>query len=141
MMFELFLGHLLGDYLLQTEEMALNKSKNTKLGWYYAILHCVIYTASVCVIMQNFDLIWIIVVFLSHFPIDKFSLGEYYMHYIKGYGMKQYIDDVNNSAKWAYLNNTPGNQMLKGGFTAYVYAMTDNTIHLLLMWGAYHIMY
>lgn len=140
-LFELFLGHLIGDYLLQTENMALNKSKNTTRGWIYAFIHCILYTASVCFIMWNFQPIWVLIVFLTHFPIDKFSLGEYYMRYVKGYGMRQYIDDVNNSAKWKNLNNTPGNQMLKGGFTAYVYAMTDNTIHLLLMWISYNLLY
>jgi len=42
-MFELLLGHLCGDFLFQTENMALNKSKNTFKGWYYAIIHCLTY--------------------------------------------------------------------------------------------------
>ena len=83
-MFEMLLGHLAGDYLFQNEFLAMNKSKNTGVGWLSALVHCIIYTLTICLFMQNFDWIWIVVVFLTHFPIDKFSLAEKYMHYVKG---------------------------------------------------------
>jgi len=139
MMFELLLGHLAGDYLLQNEWMALNKSKNNRIGWLAATIHCIHYTLAVCLFMWNFDIIWIVVVFLSHFPIDKFGLAEKYMHYLKGKGMKDFVkkDDV------PYADKSPLNRydLLEGGFTAYVYSITDNTMHLILMWGAYQIIY
>lgn len=47
-MLQLLLGHLVGDYLLQTSWMAVNKSKKTLQGWMAAIVHSVIYTLSVC---------------------------------------------------------------------------------------------
>jgi hypothetical protein len=139
--FQMLLGHLVGDYLLQNEWMALNKAKYTWIGWLSAFVHCVLYTLAVCLIMSNFQPLWIIVVFLSHFPIDKFGLAELYMHYIKGYGLKRFINDINHPTQWQYINNSPGNQMLKGGFTAYIYAVTDNTLHLVLMYLAYQIIY
>ena len=83
-MFELLLGHLVGDYLLQNEAQAMNKSKNTLKGWYYATIHCLLYTLAVCLFTWKFKLIWIIAVFFSHFFIDKFALAEKYMHFIKG---------------------------------------------------------
>ena len=61
MMFEMLLGHLTGDYLLQNEWMAMNKSKNHIVGWTAAIVHCWIYTFAVCLFMWKFDLIWIVV--------------------------------------------------------------------------------
>jgi len=132
-MFTLLLGHLTGDYLLQNSWMALNKTKNTFNGWMAALVHCLIYTAAVCLFMWNFDMIWIGVVFLSHFPIDKFGLGDKYMHYLKGGGLKDYV----------YENDNPVTRLttLEGGFKAFVYAMTDNTMHLILMWGAYQLIY
>ena len=88
----LFLGHLAGDFLLQNRWMAMTNYQNTKIGWIAATVHCIIYTLSVCLFMWNFDWYWIIVVFFSHFFIDKFMLAEKYMHYIKGKGMKDYVD-------------------------------------------------
>jgi hypothetical protein len=139
MWFELLLGHLTGDYLLQNEFLALNKSKNTWTGWLAAIIHCLLYTFAVCLFMWKFDLMWICIVWLSHFPIDKFALAEKYMHYIKGKGMKDFVkkDDVH------YVDKIPINRydLLEGGFTSIVYTLTDNTMHLLLMWGAYKLFY
>ncbi|MDA3780210.1 MAG: hypothetical protein PF487_08365 [Bacteroidales bacterium] len=31
--------------------------------------------------------------------------------------------------------------ILEGGFSAVVYTITDNTMHLILMWGAYNLLY
>ena len=163
-MFELLLGHLAGDYLLQNDWMSKNKSKNTWMGWLAATVHCILYTAAICLFMWNFDPIWIVVVFLSHFPIDKFMLAEKYMHFIKGKGMRDYVNEDNHlgiSARgkgsvneegvvddyqllgFEMVRQPPLNRMnaLEGGFTAFIYAVTDNAMHLILMWGAYQIIY
>lgn len=134
-MFELLLGHLAGDYLLQNQWIAMNKSKNTWIGWLSALIHCILYTFAVCLFMWNFDPIWIVVVFLTHFPIDKFMLAEKYLHFIKGKSMNDYVEKHNN------LRTKDGYDMLEGGFTSLVYTITDNTMHLILMWGAYQIIY
>ena len=90
MMFELLLGHLAGDYLLQTDWMAKNKSGNDLAGWLAAFIHCILYTFAVCLFMSNFQLIWIAVVFCSHFFIDKFAFGKWYLKNIKGMEMDDY---------------------------------------------------
>jgi len=141
----LFLGHLAGDYLLQNQWMALNKSKNTWVGWLSALIHCVLYTFAVCLFMWNFDPIWMVVVFLSHFPIDKFSLTDKYLHYIKGRSLKDYV----NKDKWKenliiinpLKHEINRYDILEGSFAAVVYTITDNAMHLILMWGAYQIIY
>jgi hypothetical protein len=140
-MFQMLLGHLVGDYLLQTEVMAMNKSKNTLFGWFMALIHCLIYTFAVCLFMWNAQPIWIIAVFLSHFPIDKFGLGEKYMKYVKGSSLRDYIDNVNDTYSRTWNNSSEGERMLTGGFRAFVYAITDNTMHLVLMYVAYLIIY
>lgn len=145
MMFEMLLGHLAGDYLFQNEWMAMNKTKNTWIGWLSASVHCVIYTLAVCLFMWNFDPIWIIVVFLSHFPIDKFMLAEKYLHFIKGKGLKDYVNKNGFFYNHSNLPKPHGElnryDALEGGFTALVYTVTDNAMHLILMWGAYQIIY
>jgi hypothetical protein len=138
-MFEMLLGHLTGDYLLQNQFMALNKSKNTFNGWFAAIVHCILYTFAVCLFMWNFQPIWIFVVFCSHFFIDKFGFAEIYMKYVKGNGLRDYINEANRNSN--YQNNDVGQDMITGGFKAVVYTLTDNTMHLILMWGAYKLIY
>ena len=133
-MFELFLGHLAWDYLFQNQWMSMNKSKNTLTGWIAALVHCVIYTFMICLFMHNFDWIWIVVVFLSHFPIDKFSLAEYYMHFLKGKGLKDYA----HHDSYRQVNRF---HVIEGSFMSIVYTVTDNAMHLILMWGAYQIIY
>lgn len=128
MMFELLLGHLVGDYLVQNEWMAQNKAKNTAIGWLAATVHCIIYTLAVCLIMWNWTPIWIVAVFFSHFFIDKFALGYIYLKYLKG------LDT------YAYKSVQQYNE-LRAGFNAVIYTVTDNTMHLLLMWGAYKIIF
>ena len=139
-MFELLLGHLAGDYLLQNEWMVMNKSKNTLKGWSAAFVHCILYTLAVCLFMWNFDWYWVLIVFLSHFPIDKFSLAEYYLKLIRGRSLKDYVkkDYSDNPIYRPQLNRY---DILEGSFSAVVYTVTDNTMHLILMWGAYQIIY
>ena len=145
MWFQLLLGHLVGDYILQPEWMALNKSKNTKIGWYAIIIHCLIYTFAVCLFMWDFDLIWIVVVFFSHFFIDKYSLAEWYLVKINGRSLSKYLRKMDSPKLGKefreYLNSTNGMKVLQGGFTAVVYTVVDNTMHLVLMWGAYNLIY
>jgi hypothetical protein len=140
--FQMLLGHLFGDYLLQNEWMALNKSKRTQEGFAAAVAHCWLYTLGVCLFMWNFSLVWISAVWFSHFFIDRYALGEKYMRYIKGSSLKQYIDTVNwTNSKCPPDDFTKGHQMLTGGFRAFVYAVTDNTMHLILMYLAYKLIY
>jgi hypothetical protein len=142
----MLLGHLVGDYLLQNEWMALNKTKYSWIGWLSAFIHCILYTLSVCLFTWKFKLIWIIAIFISHFPIDKFGLAELYMHYIKGKGMKDYVHkyDWVNKLKYTTKPEIPPVDRyvaLEGGFTALVYAITDNSMHLVLMYLAYKIIF
>jgi hypothetical protein len=143
-MFELLLGHLCGDYLLQNKFLALNKSKNTLIGWCAAIIHCLLYTFAVCLFMWNFQPIWIVAVFFSHFFIDKFSLAEWYLKVTNGRSLARFlrmVDAPTIKDSKEYLNTTNGMKVLTGGFTAIVYTVVDNTMHLVLMWGAYNLIY
>jgi hypothetical protein len=143
-MFEtLLLGHLVGDYLLQNKWMALTKSKPTLEGWFAAFTHCFIYTISISMFMQNFDWIWIFVVFNSHFWIDKFALGERYKKFIGSSTLKEFVhrgetglDNVENGVQ--PINRR---EVIEGGFATLTYTITDNTMHLVLMYLAYQMIY
>jgi hypothetical protein len=126
-MFKMLLGHLVGDYLLQNNWMALNKSRNDVVGWTACTVHCLLYTASVCSITGVWQLEWVVAVFLSHFIIDKFSLAELYCRAIKGRSIKNFLDDLDNYVYTPYA-------ALRAGFYTLVYTVVDNTMHLLLMY-------
>jgi hypothetical protein len=111
LIFRMLLGHLVGDYFLQNNWMAMNKSKHKGLGWFTCFIHCIIYTIAVCTFMLNFSPVWILIVFLSHFIIDKFGIPDKYLKLIKG--------------------------GLRAGFNTFVYIMVDNGMHIILMYFGY----
>ena len=115
-MFErIILGHLVGDYLLQSKTMMLKKSEKGIRGIAWCTIHCLIYTATVCLFLWTTNPWIIAAVFLSHWPIDRWSLGAKWMKLVRSRNLK---------------DNYPGNAL----FYVIVYVVTDNTWHILLMW-------
>ena len=120
----LFMGHIAGDYWLQNDWMARSKINFDREGWLACLVHCVVYTIAVgfSLTQYGFHVGWwaAFFIFLSHFPIDKWSLGKKWM---KMYG--QSMDPKTNP------------------FVPCVYIAVDNGFHIFLMlsWlGAmYHI--
>ena len=112
------LGHLVGDYLLQPKKMALYKSDPSNAGFEQCLMHCVLYTAAICLLSWHCAPLFIAMVFLSHWFIDRYSLALHWLRMIRG--------------------RTWENMKLDGidpAFTAVVYTVADNTMHLLLLWG------
>ena len=133
-MFEMLLGHLVGDYLLQNNWMALSKSKHSGLGFFTCVVHCVLYTIAVCTIMWVWDINWVIAVFLSHFVIDKYGIPEMYLKFINGRSLQSFLDNPENKEYTPYIG-------LRSGFYIFVYVVVDNTMHLLLMYYAWKLLF
>jgi hypothetical protein len=110
--FFLVLGHLWGDYMLQTEYMAMEKTNDCVICW----IHCLIYTTVVILFTQIFHPLFLLAVFISHFLIDWFSLGEKWLKLIKG------RDFTKTNKGSIYVS-----------FSTLVYAVVDNTMHLTIM--------
>jgi hypothetical protein len=68
---ELLLCHLVGDYVLQSDWMALEKTKKT----IPAIVHAFVYTLPFCVLTQSPGAIAFIL--FTHFLIDRWRLARY----------------------------------------------------------------
>ena len=141
-LFRLLLGHLVGDYLLQNEWMALNKSrKDTELPGF---VHALVYTLAVAVLTyQSTDTwryreVWCYVIFFSHWPVDRYSLAEKWLKAIRGRTLEGFLHRGHRDIPYDYyphLTEGPQNyRILRGGFHALVYAVTDNTMHLLLLY-------
>lgn len=110
----LFIGHMVGDYILQNDWMARNKVRWDLVGWLSCTVHCIIYTVMVSCALAGFGFTVTpgvcALVFASHFPIDKASLAKYWM---KVYGHS--MDSTTNP------------------FVPLVYVAVDNTIHIIIM--------
>lgn len=67
----LYIGHKIGDYLLQTDYQAVNKKNN----WIALISHCFIYTLAVSIMayvfVGFFNWTAIFILFISHIIIDR----------------------------------------------------------------------
>lgn len=116
------LGHLIGDYLFQTKHMALNKSAKGWSGIKTCSWHVWIYTLSVSLMLWVPNL-WVLpAIFIPHWVIDRWSLASVWLKLIKG-----------RTFEAAYLSKDQYREF-DIAFTSLVYAVVDNTFHLLSLW-------
>ena len=119
----IFLGHLVGDYLLQNKQMAWMKGERNWAGFWWCTLHCLIYTFSVCLFLWTINPLIIALVFLSHWPIDRYSLAH---HWLKLIGGRDIMVAWLSKERWREIDIA---------FSCIVYTVADNTMHLVLLWG------
>lgn len=132
----LILGHLIGDYLLQNKWMAMNKTGST---WKCAI-HCLIYTLAVTATTWPaiHNVFWSLLIFVSHFIVDRWSLADKWLDLINGRSLRDFL--VNGKKEIPPDYDFENYHALRGGFTALVYAVADNTLHLVTMYYGYKIL-
>jgi len=122
--FKLVMGHMVGDYMLQGKTMATDKGQsNTLKGWGWCILHCVLYTLSICLFLWHIDLFFFVGIFFSHFIVDKFSLASIWLKMIRGRTFEDAMNESNEEKRPFSI-----------AFACIVYVAVDNTMHFLLMW-------
>lgn len=126
-MVQILFGHLFGDYLFQSKEMALKKSEKSTQGILYCLAHSVIYTISIAVFTWTFNPIILGLVFLSHYPIDRWSLGSKWLKLIHG---RDFIQAYESKERYREIDIA---------FSAVVYTVVDNTLHLFLLWLIFNI--
>lgn len=119
---QVLLGHFVADYLLQSRDMAMRKSDKNWRGFAWCMAHCIIYTLTVCSFLQTLDLTLMLLVFLSHFPIDRWSLASKWLKVIKG---RDILEAYQSKEKYREIDIA---------FSCLVYAIADNTIHLVLLY-------
>jgi hypothetical protein len=123
------LGHLVGDYLLQSKHMALTKSAPGFDGAKTCTVHVAIYTAAVCLLLWTVNPIVIAAVAVPHWLIDRYSAASVWLKIIRG----RTFED-------AYLSKDQYREF-DIAFTSIVYTVTDNTMHLLCLWAMIRIMW
>jgi hypothetical protein len=141
----LLLGHLLGDYVFQTNWMAMNKSAST----WKCLVHCWVYTAWVFVFTIPFisggwlmGVLWFLFIFASHFPIDRWSLADKWMKFIDGRSLSEFMEKGYKNIPFEDYDDRFGHYYaLRAGFTALCYAVVDNTFHLLIIFFGYKLLF
>lgn len=131
-----FLGHMIGDYLLQPTWMAIGKSKKNLEGVGICMMHVSIYTIAVMGTLLASDrlsismdadgrgLILGLLIGIPHFVIDHWSLGEKWSKLIGGRTIEKTLVTTGVEREFAFA------------FYAPVYIAVDNTWHLLCLWAA-----
>jgi len=136
------LGHFVGDYLFQSTSMALHKTDRTFTGWWVCVGHCLVYAFSVSALIGLGKTInpWVFgMVFLSHYPIDRYSLGQKWLDLIGG---RDFMNDWRPALKQdqEFRPGDIGGEddlrtlIITTSFGCIVYTITDNTLHIVLMW-------
>lgn len=128
--------HLVGDFILQSDWMAMNKNKSTL----HCLIHCLIYTA--CFIILTLSWKALLFIFVTHFIIDRFPIIVKRLLWIKNmfplldYPPFKYCDTT------GYYDDSPYNTYRNGEercfgkprhffITVWLYIITDNTLHLI----------
>ena len=122
--FRLLMGHLVGDYLLASQTMQTKKGQqNTLSGWGWCMLHCLLYTLALAVCLGKWSAVDLLLIFNTHFWIDKFSLADKWARLTGGRTFEAAANEPDEAKRPFSI-----------AFACLVYAVSDNTMHLLLLW-------
>ena len=115
-------GLLIGDYMLQPKKMAIRKSENSYVGSIICLTHCSIVTLATMLTLKTIELPIIILIFFSHYIVDRGNLALHWLRYIKG---RDFQFEYYQKYKFQEIHLI---------FSCIVYLIVDNTIHLLILY-------
>jgi hypothetical protein len=104
------IGHLVGDYLLQNDWMALNKKKRMLP----CAVHCTLWTLSVCLFAGWVSIPAIAVLWGTHFIQDRTNIIEFWM---------------------TKINRQP--EFVKPPFSPWSLIVVDNIWHIVAVWAVW----
>lgn len=113
---EQLLIHLWGDYITQTDRMAVNKTKDIR----YAFLHAFVYTTPFVMLTQS--PLALAVMFITHAFIDRYRLARFVV-----YGFNRLH---NTELKWVDCGTTGYRKEAPDWLTVWLLIIADNTIHM-----------
>ena len=113
-------AHLVGDYLLQSDWMANEKTKYS----FPAIIHSLFYTLPFLFITLSWKPL--VLILLSHFIIDRFRLARYVCWAKNVVATKQYRYKWNDCEATGYHKDRPP------WLSVWLMIIADNTLHLII---------
>jgi hypothetical protein len=120
---EVFLAHLVGDYLLQSHFLATEKTKR----WWPAIVHGVLYTLPFLFITQSWAALAVIAG--THIVIDRYRLARHLVWFKNQLAPKP-RPTWEDSKGTGYPSDTPP------WLAVWLMIIADNTVHILINIGA-----
>ncbi|MFC1609052.1 hypothetical protein ACFL2R_02165 [Patescibacteria group bacterium] len=108
--------------------MALHKSKPGLEGLKRCTIHCLIYATCINLFLWTINPLAFLIAFLSHYPIDRYSLAQKWLDFIGGRNML------------TSYNSTKDYREIQISFDCIVYTMADNTMHIAIMWIAFKLL-
>lgn len=114
-------AHLVGDYILQSDWMAQEKTKRTVA----AAAHACSYTLAFLPLLWSHGTFWLplLIILLSHFVIDRWRLARYVVW------AKNWIGPGNRP--WSECSTTGYPAERPIWLTVWLLIIADNTLHLL----------
>jgi hypothetical protein len=111
--------HLIGDYIFQSNWMALNKVKSYNACFWHALVY------SMPFLFLSPSLAAIAFIFASHFTVDRFSLAKYICWVTNFLGPPGFNPPFHECRQSGYPPELPV------WLSTWLLIITDNTIHLL----------
>lgn len=142
MIAEVMLAHLVGDYVIQSDWMATEKTKR----WWPAIVHGLTYALPFLFITLDWRALAVIA--LTHVVIDRFRLARYVIwlsNFAAPLRIRRPIDESESTATFVWESyNPPWRDCRVTGFApgrpawlvVWLMFIVDNTLHLLVNVGA-----
>lgn len=121
---EIVLAHMIGDYLIQSDWMALEKTKK----WVPAITHGITYTLPFLFITLSIPALLVICV--THIIIDHYRLAKYVVY------AKNYISPRKYWPEWDRCKETGYDKDRPPFLAVWLMIIADNIIHVLINIGA-----
>lgn len=104
------IGHLVGDYLIQNDWMALNKKQRS----FPCAVHCLLWTAAVCAFTGWVQPVVVSVLFLTHFAQDRTNVILWWMTKVN----RQTIFATGPCSPWSII-------------------VVDNVWHIVALWAVW----
>lgn len=115
---EQLIAHLIGDYIFQSHDMAVNKVRSN----YWALYHAVMY--SIPFVFLTHNLIALLIICVTHFLIDRFRLALYVTR-LKNYMFGKFDNSV-LVLSTGYPEATPV------WLSTWLIIILDNTMHMAI---------
>jgi hypothetical protein len=121
---EQLFAHLVGDYVLQSDWMALKK----RTSFIAALVHALVYSLPFLVLQPSIAA-WLVIMF-THLLIDHLALARYVCF------AKNFLAPVSEWPKWEDTNPTGYHKDKPVWMSTWLFILADNTMHIIINYAA-----
>lgn len=120
----LLLAHLVGDYVIQSHWMAIEKTKR----WWPAIVHAVTYGLPFLVVTHS--PLALVTIVVTHAVIDRYRLARHVVW------LKNQFAPANARPQWADASTTGYPAETPAWLAVWLLIIADNTLHLTINYAS-----